>query len=74
MYRMYCVSDKNYLKDFNMLLNDNIIDCFLDESDKKEAESAKPAEFEKMVAEVITQSQRIQLKEKPVKKPKKLKR
>jgi hypothetical protein len=71
---MYCVSDKDYLKDFNMLLNDNIIDCFLDESDKKEAESAKPGEFEKMVAEVIAQSQRMQLNEKPLKKPKKLKR
>ena len=57
-----------------MLLNDDIIDCFLDESDKKEAQSTTPEEFDKMVAEVIAIGQRIQLKEKPVKKPKKLKR
>ena len=35
---MYCVSDMDYLKDFNMILNDYIIDCFLDESDKKETD------------------------------------
>ena len=73
---MYCVSDKDYLKDFNMLLNDSIIDCFLDESDKKEAQSAPPEEFEKIVAEAIAIGQTIQLKEKPVKtrNPKKTKR
>ena len=36
---MYCVSDMDYLKDFNMILNDYIIDCFLDESDKKETDN-----------------------------------
>ena len=73
---MYCVSDKDFLKDFNMLLNDDIIDCFLDESDKKEAQSTTPEEFGKMVAEVIEIGERIQAKDKPVKKrnPKKLKR
>ena len=25
---MYCINDIDYLKDFTMLLNDDIIDCF----------------------------------------------
>ena len=25
---MYCISDDDYFKDFNMMLNGNIIDCF----------------------------------------------
>ena len=29
---MYCISDADYLKDFTMMLNDEIIDCF---SEKK---------------------------------------
>jgi hypothetical protein len=29
---MYCISDDDYLRDFNMMLNDDIIDCF---SEKK---------------------------------------
>jgi len=29
---MYCISDSDYLRDFTMMLNDNIIDCF---SEKK---------------------------------------
>ena len=73
---MYCISDSDYLKDFNMILNDNIIDCFLDESDKKEAQSITSEEFKEIVAEVIAIGQTIQLKAKPVKtrNPKKLKR
>lgn len=25
---MYCISDAEYLRDFTMMLNDDIIDCF----------------------------------------------
>ena len=25
---MYCISDADYLRDFTMMLNDDIIDCF----------------------------------------------
>ena len=29
---MFCIPDVNYFKDFNMILNDNVIDCFLVEN------------------------------------------
>lgn len=32
---MFCIPDVDYFKDFNMMLNDNIIDCFLDDSSNK---------------------------------------
>jgi len=29
---MFCIPDIDYFKDFNMMLNDNTIDCFLEDS------------------------------------------
>jgi len=41
---MYCISGIDC--DFNMILNDTIIDCFLDESDKKDAKAIAANEFD----------------------------
>jgi hypothetical protein len=46
---MYCIPDIDYFKDYNMIFNDNIIDCFLNESHTKDT---KPEELEKMVVEL----------------------
>jgi len=32
---MYCISDDDYFKDFNMMLNGNIIDCFNEITEKE---------------------------------------
>ena len=43
---MYCISDTDFYKDFNMILNDTIIDCFLDTSDINECDRIKIKEFD----------------------------
>jgi len=43
---MYCISDTDFYKDFNMILNDTIIDCFLDSSDIIECDRIKIKEFD----------------------------
>ncbi len=49
---MYCIVDVDYFKDYNMIFNDNIIDCFLNESHTKEINKIQPEEIEKIVSEV----------------------
>ena len=53
---MYCITETEYSKDFNMILNDTIIDCFLDESDKKEGKTFQPAETIQLIAEGVMQT------------------
>jgi len=35
---MYCISDVEYLRDFTMMLNDDIIDCFTEKIEFTEEE------------------------------------
>ena len=48
---MYCISEIDS-KDFNMILNDKIIDCFLDESDIQEAKTIAANEFDALHAQL----------------------
>ena len=36
---MFCIPDVNYFNGFNMILNDNVIDCFLEENNPKQIEN-----------------------------------
>ena len=35
---MFCIPDVNFFNGFNMILNDNVIDCFLEENNTKQIE------------------------------------
>lgn len=35
---MFCIPDVNFFNGFNMILNDNVIDCFLEENNPKQTE------------------------------------
>jgi hypothetical protein len=63
---MYCITETEYSKDFNMLLNDTIIDCFLDESDKNDAKTFHPEETVQRISQGV-----MQPKPKSVRKPRK---
>jgi hypothetical protein len=41
---MFYIPDVNFFKDFNMILNDNVIECFLEENNTKQIEK-EPIDF-----------------------------
>ena len=38
---MYCISDAEYIRDFTMMLNDDIIDCFTEKTEFSSEEKAE---------------------------------
>ena len=50
---MYCISDAEYIRDFTMMLNDDILDCFTEKVDTKAVVSEKEKEIEVVYKEFI---------------------
>ena len=50
---MYCISDAEYLRDFTMMLNDDIIDCFTEKSAGLTWEEKK--EIDSVYVEIVTE-------------------
>ena len=46
---MYCISDAEYIRDFTMMLNDDIIDCF---TEKGELTVEQKKEIDTVFAEI----------------------
>ena len=50
---MYCISDAEYIRDFTMMLNDDILDCFTEKTDTKAVVAEKEKEIEVVYKEFI---------------------
>ena len=50
---MYCISDAEYIRDFTMMLNDDILDCFTEKAETKAVTEKKEKAIEVVYKEFI---------------------